>query len=449
MQGQTISNYMAEQTYLGTILLDPELIKEAKVTEEMFSAIEHQAIYRNMQEIIQDDNPLDIQSLMIRMYENGSMQIIQNIRSEGVGYITDLAGSVPTTQNFSFYGKLIIESYRIREAQKEAQKILTLTGDEGDSEIVYESLSNIQNVMMVGVEKKNDLKETLVQVYDELESGATMGTPTGYTEYDRMTLGTHKGDLVIVAARPSVGKTAFCLNVGANQAEQKNPDGSYKNHVHIFSLEMPEKQLVRRMLGTYGRINAQNIRSGQMTDEDWGKMAIAMGHFSNLSENLSIYDDAVITVPDIRSKVLAAIREFPERDHIVIIDYLQLLTYHGRSNDNQTVKVGEISKALKQMAKELDISVTALSQLSRAVEQRQDKRPMLSDIRESGGIEQDADNVVFLYRDDYYDRESENKNIIELIIAKQRNGPVGTVSLAFIKEYGCFVSLERRFDNPS
>jgi replicative DNA helicase len=444
MEIQTVSNYLAEQTYLGIILLEPELAKEAKAKEEMFSAIEHQTIFRNMMEITAEEKPLDIQSLMIRMYENGSIQIVQ--AKKGESYLTDLAGAVLTTDHFHTFGESIIETYRVREAQNIAKSILTLQGIEGDSKIVYDNLSKMQTVLETGIEKKGSLKDSLIRVYNRLESGGTQGTPTGFHEYDRMTLGVHKGDLAIIGARPSMGKTAFALNMGSNQVEEWNPiTNDFKNHVHIFSLEMSEDQLVQRMISTYGRINAQNMRTSTLNDGEWTKLTHAMGHFSNL-DNLDIYDDVQITVPEMRAKVTAAIRKFPDRDHIVIIDYLQLIKYHGKATENQNQKVSDISRALKVMAKELKVAVTALSQLSRGVEQRQDKRPMMSDIRESGAIEQDADVITFLYRDDYYDRESENKNIIELIIAKQRNGPTGTVSVAFIKEYGAFINLERRFE---
>jgi replicative DNA helicase len=445
----TLSMDIAEQTYLGQILFEPELIKEAKVTEDMFETIEHKVIFKNMKAIADSEKPLDIGALMIKMYENRDMDIVQNRRESGSGYLTELAGSVPTTENFRFYGERIINAYRIRESKRFASQIMNLQGIEDDEQALREYLGAIEKVLETGVERKSNLKETLVKIYDRLESGGSVGTPTGFAEYDRMTLGFHPTDLIIIAARPSMGKTAFALNVADNQIEEVDPNtGDYKNHVHIFSLEMSEDQLVQRMLGSYGRINAQNIRTAELTDEDWGKLSQAMGRFSNLT-NLDIHDDPIQTVPSIRAKVKAAKREFPHRQHIVLIDYLQLLTYHGKPTGNKTQEVGDISKALKLMAKELKVPVCALSQLSRGVEQRQDKRPVMSDIRESGNIEQDADVITFLYRDDYYDRESENKNIIELITAKQRNGPVGTVQVAFIKEYGAFVNLETRYGAPA
>ena len=216
-------------------------------------------------------------------------------------------------------------------------------------------------------------------------------------------------------------------------------------HVAIFSLEMGAEQLVMRMLCAEGNINAQNLRTGALTDEDWRKLTMAMGSLSNAG--IYIDDTPGVRIGDIRAKCRRL-----KQEHglgMIMIDYLQLIQGNGRSGENRQQEVSEISRSLKALASELEVPVIALSQLSRGVEQRQDKRPMMSDIRESGSIEQDADIVAFLYRDDYYDKESENKNIIEIIIAKQRNGPVGTVSLAFVKEYNKFVNLERRFDDSS
>ena len=287
-----------------------------------------------------------------------------------------------------------------------------------------------------------NIKDVLVQTYDNIEQlhnrkGDITGIPTGFSELDRMTAGFQRNDLIIVAARPSVGKTAFALNIAQNVATKTDES------VAIFSLEMGAEQLVMRMLCAEGNINAQNLRTGNLTEEDWGKLTMAMGSLSN--SGIFIDDTPGIRVSEIRSKC----RRLKQENGLgmILIDYLQLIQGSGRSSDNRQQEVSEISRALKSLARELEVPVIALSQLSRGVEQRQDKRPMMSDIRESGSIEQDADIVAFLYRDDYYDKESENKNIIEIIIAKQRNGPVGTVSLAFVKEYNKFVNLERRFDD--
>ena len=268
--------------------------------------------------------------------------------------------------------------------------------------------------------------------------GDITGIPTGFAELDKMTAGFQRNDLIIVAARPSVGKTAFALNIAQNVATKTD------ENVAIFSLEMGAEQLVMRMLCAEGNIDAQRLRTGSLTDEDWGKLTMAMGSLSNAG--IFIDDTPGVRVKEIRAKC-RRLKQEQGGLGMILIDYLQLIQGSGRSGENRQQEVSEISRSLKALARELQVPVIALSQLSRGVEQRQDKRPMMSDIRESGSIEQDADIVAFLYRDDYYDKESENKNIIEIIIAKQRNGPTGTVSLAFVKEYNKFVNLERRFDD--
>lgn len=269
------------------------------------------------------------------------------------------------------------------------------------------------------------------------QKGEVTGIPTGFTELDKMTAGFQRNDLIIVAARPSVGKTAFSLNIAQNVATKTD------ENVAIFSLEMGSDQLVMRMLCAEGNIDAQRLRTGSLTSDDWAKLTMAMGSLSNAG--IYIDDTPGIKVNEIRAKCRRLKQE--QGLGMVLIDYLQLIQGSGKSGENRQQEVSEISRTLKGIARELQVPVIALSQLSRGVESRQDKRPMMSDIRESGSIEQDADIVAFLYREDYYDRETENKNTIEIIIAKQRNGPVGSVELAFVKEFNKFVNLERRFED--
>ncbi len=253
-----------------------------------------------------------------------------------------------------------------------------------------------------------------------------------------MTSGFQRSDLIIVAARPSVGKTAFALNIAQNVGVRE------KETVAIFSLEMGAAQLVQRMICAEANVDAGRMRTGFLEPDDWEKLTMAIGSLSEA--NIYIDDSPSVTVADIRAKCRRLKKE--KGLGMILIDYLQLI--HGRGKgDNRQQEVSEISRTLKQIARELDVPVIALSQLSRGVEQRQDKRPMMSDLRESGSIEQDADIVAFLYRDDYYDKESEKKNIIEIIIAKQRNGPVGTVELAFLKNYNKFVNLDRTHQEPA
>lgn len=362
----------------------------------------------------------------------------------GVSYLMELANAVPTAANVEYYARIVEEKSLLRRLIRTATEI----AQEGYSreDEVESLLSEAEKKIMEVSGRKSagsfiSIKDVLVEAYDNIEKlanrqGDITGIPTGFTELDRMTAGFQRNDLIIVAARPSVGKTAFALNIAQNVATKTD------EVVAIFSLEMGAEQLVMRMLSSEGNINAQNLRTGDLSDEDWKKLTMAMGSLSNAQ--IYIDDTPGIRIAEMRAKCR---RLKQERGlGMILIDYLQLIQGDGKA-DNRQQEVSEISRSLKALARELEVPVIALSQLSRSVEQRQDKRPMMSDIRESGSIEQDADIVAFLYRDDYYDKETENKNIIEIIIAKQRNGPVGTVQLAFAKEYSKFVNLERRYDD--
>ena len=307
-------------------------------------------------------------------------------------------------------------------------------------------ISNAEKSILEVSNRKNassfkNIKDVLIDVYDNIEQlhqhgGDVTGIPTGFRDLDKITSGFQRNDLIIIAARPSVGKTAFALNIAQNVATKTD------ENVAIFSLEMGADQLVSRMLCAEGNIDAQRLRTGKLESDDWGKLTMAMGSLSNAG--IFIDDSPGIRVNKIRSKCRRL-----QQEHgldMVIIDYLQLIQGSTASaKENRQQEVSEISRSLKALARELSIPVIALSQLSRGVESRQDKRPMMSDLRESGSIEQDADIVGFLYRDDYYDKESDRQNIIEIIISKQRNGPVGTVDLAFVKEYNKFVDLDHRY----
>ncbi|MEH7386152.1 replicative DNA helicase [Bacillus sp. JJ1521] len=435
-------NIEAEQAVLGAIFLEPSsltLASELLIPEDFYRTA-HQKIFDAMLSLSDKGEPVDLVTVTSELAD---AKILDEIG--GVSYLSDLAGSVPTASNIEYYARIIEEKSILRRLIRTATTIATdgySREDEVDA-LLGEAEKNIMEV----ANRKNagafqNIKDVLVQTYDNIETlnnrvGDITGIPTGFSELDKMTAGFQRNDLIIVAARPSVGKTAFALNIAQNVATKTD------ENVAIFSLEMGAEQLVMRMLCAEGNINAQNLRTGSLTAEDWGKLTMAMGSLSN--SGIYIDDTPGIRVNEIRSKC----RRLKQESGLgmILIDYLQLIQGSGRSGENRQQEVSEISRSLKALARELKVPVIALSQLSRGVEQRQDKRPMMSDIRESGSIEQDADIVAFLYRDDYYDKESENKNIIEIIIAKQRNGPVGTVSLAFVKEYNKFVNLERRFDD--
>ncbi|MGD6849484.1 replicative DNA helicase [Rossellomorea aquimaris] len=435
-------NIEAEQAVLGAIFLEPSALTTTSeiLIPEDFYRHSHQKIYNVMLNLGDGGKAVD---LITVTEELAAAKELEDVG--GVAYLSELAASVPTAANIEYYAKIVEEKSLLRRLIRTATDIASdgyAREDEVDS-LLSEAEKNIMEV----AQRKNagafhNIKDVLVRTYDNIETltnrkGDVTGISTGFADLDHMTAGFQRNDLIIVGARPSMGKTAFALNIAQNVAVKA------KENVAIFSLEMGAEQLVMRMLCAEGNINAQNLRTGDLTDEDWRKLTMAMGSLSNAG--IFIDDTPGIKVGEIRSKCRRLAQEHGLG--MILIDYLQLIQGSGRSGENRQQEVSEISRSLKGLARELEVPVIALSQLSRGVEQRQDKRPMMSDIRESGSIEQDADIVAFLYREDYYDKEAENKNIIEIIIAKQRNGPVGNVSLAFVKEYNKFVNLERRFDD--
>lgn len=435
-------NIEAEQAVLGAVFLEPSsltLASEILIPEDFYRAA-HQKIFNVMLKLNDMGKAVD---LITVTEELNAAKLLED--TGGVSYLSELAGSVPTAANIEYYAKIVEEKSLLRRLIRTATGIAQ-DGYSREDEVEILLGEAEKNILEVAQRKNagafHNIKDVLVRTYDNIEimhnrKGDITGIPTGFAELDKMTAGFQRNDLIIVGARPSVGKTAFALNIAQNVATKT------EENVAIFSLEMGAEQLVMRMLCAEGNIDAQRLRTGSLTDEDWGKLTMAMGSLSNAG--IFIDDTPGVRITDIRSKCRRL-----KQEHglgMILIDYLQLILGSGRSGENRQQEVSEISRSLKALARELQIPVIALSQLSRGVEQRQDKRPMMSDIRESGSIEQDADIVAFLYRDDYYDKESEDKNIIEIIIAKQRNGPVGTVQLAFVKEYNKFVNLERRYDD--
>ncbi|GLB59208.1 replicative DNA helicase [Cytobacillus sp. NCCP-133] len=435
-------NIEAEQAVLGAIFLEPSSLTQASeilIPEDFYRAA-HQKIFNVMLKLSDLGKAVD---LITVTEELSAAKLLED--TGGVSYLSELAGSVPTAANIEYYAKIVEEKSLLRRLIRTATDIAQ-DGYSREDEVEVLLGEAEKNIMEVAQRKNagafHNIKDVLVRTYDNIEEmhnhkGEVTGIATGFAELDHITAGFQRNDLIIVGARPSVGKTAFALNIAQNVAMKTG------ENVAIFSLEMGAEQLVMRILCAEGNIDAQRLRTGSLTDEDWGKLTMAMGSLSNAG--IFIDDTPGVRITDIRSKCRRL-----KQEHglgMILIDYLQLILGSGRSGENRQQEVSEISRSLKQLARELHVPVIALSQLSRGVEQRQDKRPMMSDIRESGSIEQDADIVAFLYRDDYYDKESEDKNIIEIIIAKQRNGPVGTVQLAFVKEYNKFVNLEKRFDD--
>ncbi|MFB7159083.1 replicative DNA helicase [Lysinibacillus sp. NPDC056232] len=430
-------NREAEQSVIGAIFLDPQSLITASeiLLADDFYHNAHKQIFETMLRLSDQGKAIDVVTVT---EELSAKKEIEDVG--GLSYLLELANAVPTAANVAHYAKIVEEKALLRRLIRVATKIVE-DGYTREDE-VEALLGEAEKKMMEVASRKNagdfkHVKDVLVETFDNIEKlqsqkGDVTGIPTGFRDLDNITAGFQRNDLIIVAARPSVGKTAFALNVAQSVAVQA------RENVAIFSLEMGAEQLVMRMLCAEGNIDAQVLRTGALTTEDWGKLTMAMGSLSN--SGIFIDDTPGVRINEIRAKCRRLAQEHGLG--MILIDYLQLIQGSGKAGENRQQEVSEISRSLKHLARELKVPVIALSQLSRGVEQRQDKRPMMSDLRESGSIEQDADIVAFLYRDDYYDKESESKNMIEIIIAKQRNGPTGTVTLAFKKEFNKFINVD-------
>lgn len=437
-EGLYLYNNDAEQAVIGSIFLEPELIKECPLKPENFSPGRNTNLFHTL--LLMDAKGIPIDLVTVTQTLGGKLDKVG-----GIQYLSDIMGHMPTTANFKFYCDIVQEYYQKRRAVTIANEIKDNAINGSPMDAIQIGVNDLMEIEEHGTDEDDgEIKEALIDMFNDIENatGEITGIPTGFKDLDRMTGGYKGGQFIVVGARPSVGKTAYAINKSTNSAKSEfNPTGDV---VGIFSLEMAKKELLKRMAATIGNINAQSMKSAgvSFTPDDWHKLTMAMGVIAN--SDIKIYDKAGIDVNYIWAKTRKLKRKHPGRRIMILIDYLQLIEGNKKHGGNRQAEIGEISRTLKIMARKLDVVVIALSQLSRGVEQRQDKRPMMSDLRESGQIEQDADIIQFLYRDDYYDKESENKNIIEIIIAKHRDGPVGNVQLAFIKEYGKFVNLERR-----
>lgn len=442
-------NLEAEQAVLGSVFLDQDAVVEAMefIEPKDFYRRNHQLIFQAMIELANRNEAIDVITMKDQLEQ---FNLLEDIG--GIEYLSELALSVPTAANVGYYAKLVEEKSLLRRLIQTGTEIVRRGYEQGDEvEII---LDEAERKILEVSEKRNrsgflSIREVLnssIEQIDRLyqQNEEITGLPTGYHALDKMTAGLQPEELIILAARPAVGKTAFALNIAQNVGTKTD------RSVAIFSLEMGAESLVNRMLCAEGSIEAGHLRTGQLSEEEWHNLIIAMGSLSKA--DIYIDDTPGIKISEIRAKCRKLAQEKGNLG-LILIDYLQLIEGTGRENRQQ--EVSEISRQLKKLAKELKVPVIALSQLSRGVEQRQDKRPVLSDIRESGSIEQDADIVAFLYRDDYYDRgdnddddqamdHSEPNNIIEVIIEKNRSGARGTVELLFIKEYNKFSSLSMR-----
>lgn len=441
-------NIEAEKAVLGAAFLSGDALVEAMeyVQPEDFYRRAHQIIFQKMVDLNDQDKPIDALTMREQLDKTNQLEDIG-----GFSYIVELAEAVPTAANVIYYAKIVQEKSVLRKLISTATDIVTrsYTGEEEVPDLLDEAERSILNV----AETRNqdgfkEIKDVLKEAFEEIDrlsqnDSDVTGLSTGYPQLDKMTTGLHEDELVILAARPAVGKTAFALNIAQNVGTQTDKT------VAIFSLEMSAQSLVNRMLCAEGSIDANHLRTGQLSEEEWRNLVVAMGSLSKTS--IYIDDTAGIKIAEIRAKCRRLAKEQGNLG-LIVIDYLQLI--EGTNRENRQQEVSDISRQLKKLAKELNVPVIALSQLSRGVEQRQDKRPVLSDIRESGSIEQDADIVGFLYRDDYYDRDNddddnpqdprdndENVGEVEVIIEKNRSGPRGTVKLLFVKSYNKFSSI--------
>ena len=432
----------AEQAVIGSMLTDMEaVISSIEILKpEDFYREDNKLIYTAMVNLYSRSEPIDLITVKSELESMGKFDQVG-----GIEYLAELPEKVPTTANASKYIKIVEEKSTLRRLIKTANEIIELGYDptEDLEDIMEGAEKKIFNLMQDKNQKGyTAIKDVLVDSFTNLEElynrkQHITGVPTGFIDLDYRTAGLHGSEFILIAARPAMGKSAFVLNIAANAALKANVP------VAIFSLEMSKEQMVNRMLCSEAMVDSNKVRTGKLEEEDWAKLAEAIGPLSEAG--IYIDDTPGISITEIRARC----RKLKlEKDiGLVIIDYLQLVQGSSkRALGSREQEIAEISRSLKILAKELDVPVIALSQLSRAVEQRPYHRPMLSDLRESGSIEQDADIVMFLYRDDYYNEDSEKKDIAEVIIAKQRSGSTGTVDLRWMGSYTKFVNLEKRFD---
>ncbi len=427
----------AEQSVLGSLLIDRNALSEVsgRLKAEAFYLEKHKEIYEAIMTLYEESLPVDIVTVSDTLSRRGTLEKIGD-----VDYIAHLANAVPTTANVSHYVSIILDKALLRSLIAVSGKIVDLgyQGAMEGTEVLNEAEKIIfdisQGLNRTGLESINTVLDQTFSQLEELcqNKGDLTGVPSGFLDLDRKTSGFQSSDLILIAARPAMGKTSFVLNIAVNAALRKFP-------VAIFSLEMSRVQLVNRILSLESMVELEKMRTGKLEAEDWKKIGFSLGPLSK--SPIYIDDNASINTMEMMSKLRKL--KMDKGLGMVIIDYLQLMEGRKKSDSRQQ-EISDISRSLKIMAKELNVPIIALSQLSRAPEQRTDHRPILSDLRESGAIEQDADMVMFLYRDDYYNEESEKRNIVEVIMAKHRNGSTGTVELAWIPQYTKFGN--RMFD---
>ena len=427
----------AEQSVIGSMIMSRDAIVEASeiITGADFYQQQYGIVFEAMIELHDEGKAVDLITLQERLKEKDLPPEISSME-----FVRDLLSAVPTSANVKYYAEIVAEKSMLRKLIKTTEEITNACylGKEKMQDILEVTEKKIFDLVQNrGSEEFVPIRQVVLNAIEKIEKasrsqGSVTGIPTGFIDLDYKMSGFQPSDLILVAARPSMGKTAFVLNIAQYMAFHNDVTAA------IFSLEISKEQLVNRLLALESKVDSQNIRTGNLEDEEWAKLIEGANIIGK--SNLIIDDKPGISISELRSKC----RKYKMEHNlgVIFIDYLQLMTGSGRSESRQQ-EISEISRSLKALARELNVPVVALSQLSRAVEQRPDHRPMLSDLRESGAIEQDADVVMFIYRDDYYNKDSENKNIAEIIIAKQRNGPIGTVNLVWLPNYTKFVNMKK------
>jgi replicative DNA helicase len=427
----------AEQSVIGAMLMSSDEISRVSevITGDDFYAKQYGILFDAMVELNDEGKPVDLIILQERLKEKGAPAEIYNLE-----FIKDAMSSVQTSVNAKRYAEIVAEKAVLRRLIKANEEIANKCY--AQNEPLETILDNSEKSIFDIVQRRNNrdfvpIRQVVMNAMTLIEEaskqkGAVTGIATGFIDLDYKTAGFQPSDLILVAARPSMGKTAFVLNIAQHVAFHDNKS------VAIFSLEMSKEQLVNRLLSLESKVNSQSIRTGNMKDDEWERLIESADIVAK--SKLIIDDTPGISISELRSKCRRYKIEYDLQ--MIIIDYLQLMSGSGRTDSRQQ-EISDISRSLKALARELHVPVVALSQLSRAVEQRPDHRPMLSDLRESGAIEQDADVVMFIYRDDYYNKDTELKNVAEIIIAKQRNGAIGTINLAWLPDYTQFANLQR------
>ncbi len=428
----------AEQSVIGSMIMDREAIIVASeiVLGEDFYNKQYGVLFDTMVELNDEGRPVDLVTLQDRLKEKDVPPEVSSLE-----FIRDLITAVPTSANIKHYANIVAEKSTLRRLIRINEDIANTCYVGKDS--LEDILADTEKRVFDLVQRRNtgefvSIRQIVMNAMDNIEKashnkGNVTGVATGFLDLDYRTAGMQPSDLILVAARPSMGKTAFVLNIAQYVAFKQ------AKTVAIFSLEMSKEQLVNRLFSMESKVDSQHLRTGNLSDVEWEKLIESAGVIGK--SNLIIDDTPGISISELRSKC----RKYKLEHNLemIIIDYLQLMSGSGRSTDSRQQEISDISRSLKALARELHVPVIALSQLSRAVEQRPDHRPMLSDLRESGAIEQDADVVMFIYRDDYYNKDTEKKGIAEIIIAKQRNGPIGTVNLVWLPDFTKFANLQR------